>query len=110
MKLSVSPACSVAAEIVTVAPVRSLSTELTFNPKSTFTACPPIWYVLALPDPITTGGRRQGMARWPFAGGATLTLSVAGMLAEVPSRATIEIVRVKVSLLVVEKVTDRKAA
>ena len=94
MKLSVSPACSVPAEMVTVAPVRSLSTELTFSPKSTVTACPPIWYVLVLPDAIATGGLGgRGWCWWPFAGATTLTLSVTETLADVPSRATIEIVR-----------------
>ena len=102
VKFSVSPDCSVPAEIVTVAPVRSVSLDVTVTPESTATAAPPTVKVLVVPDGVTTG-----------AAIVTLTLSAAVLLAIEPvsfvSRATIESDRVVVLVLVVENVTDCKA-
>ena len=72
-----SPVCSVPDEIVTVAPVRSVSLELTVTPESTATAAPPIVKVLVVPDGVTTGAAM------------ILTFSAAALLASESSRATI---------------------
>ena len=85
--------------IVTVAPVRSVSPDVTVTPESTATAAPPTVNVLVAPDGVTTGGAI-----------VTLTLSAAELLFSEPSLATIESDRVVVFVLVVEKVTDCKAA
>ena len=98
VKLSVSPDFSVPAEIVTVAPVRAVSLDVTVTPESTATAEPPTVKVLVAPDGVTTG-----------AAIATLTLSAAALLVSALSTATIESDRVVVFVLVVENVTDCKA-
>ena len=93
-----SPVCSVPDEIVTVAPVRSVSLELTTMPESMATAVPPKLKVFAAPDGVTTGAAM------------TLTLSAAELLVAELSSAMIASDRVTGLLLVVENVTDRRAA
>ena len=97
VKCRLSPDCSVPAEIVTVAPVRAVSLDVTVTPESTATAEPPTVKVLVVPDGVTTGA--------PM----ILTLSAAELLVSALSSATIESERVVVFALVVENVTDCKA-
>ena len=97
VKFSVSPVCNVPDEMVMVAPVRSVSLELTVRPESTTIAEPPTVKVFVVPEAATTGGAM------------TLTLSAAELLESEPSRATIASERVTGLSLVEEKVTDCKA-
>ncbi len=99
VKLSVSPGCSVPAEIARLAPVRYASSDVTDTLESTATAVPPGSKVFVTPDGWTTG-----------AGYATPTLSVAAPLPSEPSMATIEMARAVVLVLVVENATDSRAA
>ena len=59
VKCSVSPDWSVPAEIVTLAPVRSLPLGLPVSPASTATAAPPSVKVLTAPEGVSVnrGGR-----------------------------------------------------
>ena len=98
MKWSVSPVCSVPDEIVIVAPVKSVSSEVTVTPESTATAVPPTVKVLVVARRGHTGGAN-----------ATLTLSAAEVLVSALSTATTEIARVVEFVLVEENVTDCKA-
>jgi hypothetical protein len=98
VKLSMSPDCSVVAEIVSFAPVRSLPLGLPVSPESTATAAPPILNVLVVPEGVNVGTVVD-----------TLTCSATGLLSSDPSIATIESDRVAVFVLVVVNVTDCKA-
>jgi hypothetical protein len=100
VKCNVSGDCSVLAEIVTTAPLKLASLELTVSPGSIANADAPLptVYVMLVPDAVTIGTATP-----------TLTLSAAALLLFAPSMATIEIERVVVLLLVVENVTDCKA-
>ena len=86
-------------EIVTVAPVKSVSVELTVTPESTATAVPPTVKVLVVPDGVTTGGAIDLDA-----------LGCRSCWSAGCRRATIDIARGVVLVLVVENVTDCKAA
>ncbi len=100
VKCSVSPLWCVPREIVTVALVRSVLLELTVTPGSTATGeLLSIRYVLVVPDGIITG-----------AAAATTTCSAAEPLCCAASTTLIEIARVMRFGLVVENVTDCKAA
>jgi hypothetical protein len=82
-----------------MAPVRSLPPGLPISSESTATAAPPTVNVLVIPDAVNVGAVVD-----------TLTCSAAELLSSDPSMATIESDRVVVFVLVVENVTDCKAA
>ena len=73
VKWSVSPDCSVPAEIVTLAPVRSLALGLPASPASTATAAPPIVNVFVVPEGVNVSEVVD-----------TLTCSKAGLLFSAP--------------------------
>ena len=99
VKFSASPDWSVPGEIVTVAPVRSVSKDETVKLGSITAPVPPTVNSAVTPDAVTTGAAM-----------ATLTVSDTGLLVSVPSDTKSVSVLGVVLVLVVENVTDCKAA
>ena len=100
VKASVSPVCKLA--IVSVAPVRSVSKEVAVMPESTATAeWPSVNVCPVLPEGVTTGAV---IASTTVSTAVLLVVGVALL-----SSATTSMVRVPLTVLVVENVTDCKA-